>query len=392
MNHSRYLIVGGGMAADSAARGIRKVDARGHITMICDEHDPPYDRPPLSKSLWKDKPLNEIWRDTPALDVEVLRGRKVVALDAAKKNATDDTGKVYTYDQLLLATGGTARRLPDADEGVIYFRTLDDYRKLRALSENGADIVVIGGGFIGSEVAAALAMNGKQVTMLFPSDAIGSRVYPPALAAFLNAYYQKKGVTLLPSETVGAVRRMGGKMIVTTGKGMELTADGVVAGLGIVPNTALAEQAGLKVDNGIVVDELLRTSNPYIYAAGDVANFYSAALDRRMRVEHEDNANVMGELAGRNMAGQADRYGHQPYFYSDLFDLGYEAVGELDSSLDIVEDWQEPFRKGVIYYLRDGRVRGVLLWNTWGQVAAATQLIAEKSPQDRETLLGRIHD
>jgi len=161
---------------------------------------------------------------------------------------------------------------------------------------------------------------------------------------------------------------------VTTGKGIKIVADGVVAGWASSQHR-LGEQAGLAVDNGIVVDELLRTSNPDIYAAGDVANFYSALLEKRMRVEHEDNAKVMGEIAGRNMAGQSDKYRHQPYFYSDLFDLGYEAVGELDVSLDIVEDWKEQFRKGVIYYLRDGRVRGVLLWNTWGQVDAATQLM-----------------
>jgi len=228
--------------------------------------------------------------------------------------------------------------------------------------------------------------------MIFPSNGIGSRVYPQPLVAFLNAYYQEKGVTLLASETVKSVRTAGSKIVVTTGKDIEISADGVVAGLGIQPNTDLAEQAGIKVDNGIVVDELLRTSNPDIYAAGDVANFYSAALDKRMRVEHEDNANVMGEMAGRNMAGQSDIYSHQPYFYSDLFDLGYEAVGELDVSLDIVEDWKEPFRKGVIYYLRDGRVRGVLLWNTWGQVSAATQLIAEKARHSPSTLMGRISD
>jgi NADPH-dependent 2,4-dienoyl-CoA reductase/sulfur reductase-like enzyme len=251
---------------------------------------------------------------------------------------------------------------------------------------------VIGGGFIGSEIAAALAMNGKRVTMIFPSNGIGSRVYPQPLVAFLNSYYQEKGVTLLASETVRSVRMICSKMIVITGNGREITADGVVAGLGIQPNTELAEKAALKVDNGIVVDELLRTSDPDIYAAGDVANFHSAVLDRRMRVEHEDNANVMGEMAGRNMAGQSEVYHHQPYFYSDLFDLGYEAVGELDSGLDIVEDWKEPFRKGVIYYLRDGQVRGVLLWNTWGQVAAATQLIAEKARHSRTTLLGRISD
>ncbi|MBU0621513.1 MAG: FAD-dependent oxidoreductase [Gammaproteobacteria bacterium] len=392
MKYSRYVIVGGGMAADAAVLGIRSVDQSGTISIICDELDPPYDRPPLSKSLWKDKPFESIWRKTAAQNIDLHLGRKAVSLDTTEKTVTDDAGDVYGYDRLLLATGGSPRLLPDADDGVIYFRTAADYLRLRAMCEHGKNFVVIGGGFIGSEVAAALAMNGKHVTMVFPSNGIGSRVYPPALMNFLNGYFEEKGVTLLAAETVKSVRKMSGRMKVTTGSGREIVADGVVAGLGIQPNTALAEQAGLKVDNGIVVDELLRSSDRDIYAAGDVANFHSAALDMRMRVEHEDNANMMGKLAGRNMARQSDIYSHQPYFYSDLFDLGYEAVGELDSGMDIVEDWQDPFRKGVVYYLRDGRVRGVLLWNTWGQVAAATELIAEKAQYNSETLKGLIRD
>jgi 3-phenylpropionate/trans-cinnamate dioxygenase ferredoxin reductase subunit len=392
MKHHKYLIVGGGMTADSAVHGIRKIDQSGTIAMICDERHPPYDRPPLSKSLWKDKPFESIWRNTGDLNVAMHLGKKVVALDPVKKTATDDAGNVYTYEKLLLATGGTARHLPDSDENVIYFRTADDYQKLRQLSDRGSDFVVIGGGFIGSEIAAALAMNDKRVTMIFPSNGIGSRAYPQSLVEFLNSYYQEKGVTVLASETVQSVRTTDARTIVTTGKSTEIPADGVVAGLGIQLNTGLAEQAGLAVDNGIVVDELLRTSNPDIYAAGDVANFYSTSLDKRMRVEHEDNANVMGEMAGRNMAGQSNAYRHLPFFYSDLFDLGYEAVGELDASLDIVEDWKEPFRKGVLYYLRDGHVRGVLLWNRWGQVPAATRLIEEKTMHSRKTLLGRITD
>jgi 3-phenylpropionate/trans-cinnamate dioxygenase ferredoxin reductase component len=392
VKHHKYLIIGGGMTADSAARGIRKIDPSGTIAMICAERDPPYDRPPLSKSLWKDKPFESIWRNTHELNVNVHVGKKVVALNAVNKTATDDAGNVYTYEKLLLATGGSVRRLPDADESVIYFRTAADYRKLRALCEHGSEFVVIGGGFIGSEVAAALAMNGKRVTMVFPSNAIGSNVYPPALAEFVNAYYRDKGITMLASESVKSVRTTGGKTTVITGSGAQIAADGVIAGLGILPNTELALQAGLAVSNGIVVDEMLRTSNSDIYAAGDVANFYAAALQKRVRVEHEDNANMMGEMAGRNMAGKAESYQHQPYFYSDLFDLGYEAVGELDAGLEIVEDWKEPFRKGVIYYLRDGQVCGVLLWNTWGQVDAATQLIQEKSAHTRATLAGRISD
>ena len=152
----------------------------------------------------------------------------------------------------------------------------------------------------------------------------------------------------------------------------------------------LARQIGLEVTDGVVVDEYLRSSREDIYAAGDAANFHNPALDRRVRVEHEDNANTMGEIAGRNMAGARRRYDHLPFFYSDLFDLGYEAVGDVSSRHRTVEDWKEKFREGVIYYLEGGRVRGVLLWNTWGQVDAARALIAEPGPFRPEQLVGRL--
>lgn len=392
MKHHKYLIIGGGMAADSAIRGIRKIDQDGAIAMICEERHPPYDRPPLSKSLWKDASLDSIWRNEHGLNVAIHLGKKIVSLDTQKKTATDDAGNVYTYEKLLLATGGVVRRFPNFRDDIVYFRTVDDFRKLHKVSEHASDFVVVGGGFIGSEIAAALAMNGKRVTMIFPENGIGARIYPGPLVEFLNAYYREKGVTVITGETIRSVRPAGGKTAVTTSSGTEILVDGVIAGLGILPNTELAVESGLTVDNGIVVDGQLRTSNPDIYAAGDVANFYNVLLAKRARVEHEDNANVMGETAGRNMAGQSEEYRHLPFFYSDLFDLGYEAVGELDASLDIVEDWKEPFRKGVVYYLREGQVRGVLLWNTWGQVAAATDLIAEKATHSHETLAGKITD
>jgi len=164
----------------------------------------------------------------------------------------------------------------------------------------------------------------------------------------------------------------------------------LVAGLGIVPNVEVAEQAGLRVDNGIVVDEWLRAGHPDIYAAGDVANFPSAALGRHVRVEHEDAANTMGRAAGLAMAGQGAPYRHLPFFYSDLFDLGYEAVGDTDARLETVADWKEPCREGVVYYLADGRVRGVLLWNTWGQVDHARALIAQAGPFRPADLKGRL--
>jgi NADPH-dependent 2,4-dienoyl-CoA reductase/sulfur reductase-like enzyme len=277
----------------------------------------------------------------------------------------------------LLATGGTPRRLPFDTGQIIYFRTYDDYRRLRALATEPRRFAVLGGGFIGSEVAAALRTVGRDVVMLVPENGIGARVFPADLSRFLVGYYREQGVDVRTGEGLTGLSEDGGQVVVKTTSGQAIPVDVVVAGLGIQPNVELAEQAGLRVDNGIVVDELLRTSAPDIFAAGDVANFANPALGTRLRVEHEDNANTMGAAAGRAMAGQGTPYTHLPFFYSDLFALGYEAVGELDPRLDVVSDWKEPFREGVVYYLKGGRVRGVLLWGIFGKVDAARALIGE---------------
>ncbi|NNM81672.1 MAG: FAD-dependent oxidoreductase [Burkholderiales bacterium] len=377
MEHRQYVIAGSGLAAFSAVVGIRSVDRTGSIAMFGSERHPPYDRPPLSKSLWKGEPLESIWKHADGLDFELHSGTKIVSIDPKNRVAVDDSGRGWSYDRLLLATGGSPRHLPFAEDGVLYLRTVDDYLQIRKACESEQEVVVIGGGFIGSEIAAALCMNGKKVTMIFPDKGIGARAYPADLSAFLNGYYREKGIRILSSDTVAALWKENGRYFVKTASGEEIAAGCVVAGIGITPESSLAEAAGLEVGNGILVDEFLRTKNHDIYAAGDVANFYSPCLSMRMRVEHEDNARVMGEIAGKNMAGEVKPYTHLPFFYSDLFDLGFEAIGILDSSLDIHSDWQEPYRKGVIRYSKEGKVRGVLLWNTWGQLEQAARLICE---------------
>lgn len=395
MHHYTYLIVGGGMTAAAAIEGIRQADPNGSIGLIGAEVHPLYKRPPLSKGLWKGKPLESIWLGSERQGVVLHLGRTVRTLDPTRKQVTDDEGTIYSYDKLLMSTGGRPRRLPFGGDHIIYFRTLDDYHQLRALSERGQRFAVIGGGFIGSEVAAALTMNGKEVVMAFPDAGIGSRMFPPDLVAFLNDYYRQKGVEIRAGEQVVGHEMHNGRAVLTL-RGSEslaehrLEVDGVVAGIGIEPNVDLARAAGLKVDDGIVVDASLRTSYSDIYAAGDVASFANPALGVRLRVEHENNANTMGRMAGQAMAGQAVSYEHLPFFYSDLFDLGYEAVGEVDSRLEAVADWKEPYREGVVYYLRDHRVRGVLLWNVWEQVDAARGLIAAPGLFRQEDLKGRL--
>ena len=271
---------------------------------------------------------------------------------------------------------------------MIYYRTLDDYRRLRGQTAGGGSAVVIGSGFIGSEIAAALAINGTKVTMVFPHEAIGSRLFPAELARSLNDYYTEQGVDLVPGETVAAVARDGDRFAVTTESGRTVNGDVVVAGLGIEPRTELAEAAGLDVDNGIVVDDRGRAGGREdLFAAGDAAQFPAKALGTSVRVEHEDNANSQGRQVGANMAGADEPYDHLPFFYSDLFDLGYEAVGEVDSRLQTVEAWAEPNRKGVVEYVDDdGRPRGFLLWDVWGKVDDATPLIRAGEPVDEARL------
>jgi NADPH-dependent 2,4-dienoyl-CoA reductase/sulfur reductase-like enzyme len=377
MQHSRYLIVGGGLTADGACKGIREVDPDGTIVLVGEEPHAPYARPPLSKALWKGEAENSIWRGTAELDVELRLGRRIVALELQERVAADDEGQRYHYERLLLATGGRPRRLPFGDD-VIYFRTLDDFRRLRTLADRGSQFIVIGGGFIGSEIAAALALNGCPVTMVFPEPGIAARIFPAELSTRLNDYYRNRGVGLLPGASVAGIERD----LITLADGRTLEADAVVAGIGIEPNVELAAEAGLPVANGIVVDALGRVGGRGdVFAAGDVARFPVAALGGDLRVEHEDHAKSHGRRVGANMAGAAEPYVHLPFFYSDLFDLGYEAVGELDSRLQTIVELGELGDEGLVYYVdEEGGPRGVLLWNLFGHVDEARELIQAGQP------------
>jgi NADPH-dependent 2,4-dienoyl-CoA reductase/sulfur reductase-like enzyme len=249
---------------------------------------------------------------------------------------------------------------------------------------------VIGGGFIGSEIAAALALNDCPVTMVFPEAGIGARIFPAQLSAALNDYYRERGVELLAEASVTGIAARGEGANVTLADGRVIEADAIVAGIGIEPSVELATDAGLPVTNGIVVDAYGHVGgHEDVFAAGDVAHFPVAALATDMRVEHEDHAKSHGRQVGANMAGAGERYEHLPFFYSDLFDVGYEAVGQLDARLDTLVDWTNVEGEGTITYLdQELRPRGLLLWNRFGHLDAARELIRASEPVGASVQVG----
>jgi NADPH-dependent 2,4-dienoyl-CoA reductase/sulfur reductase-like enzyme len=379
----RYIIVGAGLTGVSAVEGLREIDPDGPVLLLGHEKYLPYDRPPLSKKLWfGQKTVEEIaihpeeWYLEQG--VEAIPHVEIVSLDPAAQRVTTAGGRAYTYDKLLLATGGKPRRLtiPGGDlEGLYYYRYLDDYLRLRAQIGEGSLVTVIGGGFIGSEMAAALSLAGAEVTLIYPGPHLVDRVFPAGLARSLEEIYRARGVRVLQGEIAVALERQGEKYITTTDTREHVVADAVVIGIGITPTTTLASAAGLAVDNGITVNEYAQTSHPDLYAAGDVAKFPYTALASTTRIEHWDHAINHGKYAGRNLAGAGQPYDYMPYFFSDLFEFGYEAVGAVDARLETFADWQEENVTGVIYYLSDGRVRGAMMCNVWDQVPAARELI-----------------
>jgi len=390
MKNYTYILVGGGMAAGSAISGIREIDTNGSILMISEENELPYNRPPLSKKLWFGGAENEIYLDLNQNDIDFLLNTSVLSINPDLKRIAVSSGESFSYQKLLLATGGEVRRLPFGENHIQYLRTLADYHRLKERTEKQDDFAVIGAGFIGSEIAAALTKNGKNVTVLESGAGIGWKVFPEAMVQFLNSYYAEQGVNVRNHIAITSVDSEKDQAVIRLKNGDSIIVDSVIAGVGITLNESLATDCGLAVKDGIHVNEILQTSEPTIYAAGDIANFYNPSLERRIRVEHADNAKAMGKAAGRNMADANEPYSYLPLFYSDMFDLGYEAVGILDSRLNIVEDWDEKYEKGVLYYMEDEQIVGVLLWNVWDKSEAAREVISSKRSYSAGDLKGLI--
>ncbi|GAA1954428.1 NAD(P)/FAD-dependent oxidoreductase [Microbacterium aquimaris] len=388
-----YLIVGGGMVADAAARGIRERDTTGTIGILSADSDPPYTRPALSKKLWTDPdfteeqvPLNTA-ADTGA---DLCLNTLVTRIDRFGRTVQTSDGETVGYRRLLLATGSTPRTIPapEQDDRIVAFRSAQDYRRLRELAAGGGRIIVVGGGYIGTEIAAALAHNGVDTELVFPDETLGAAQFPPALAERHQALFVEGGVRLVPGRRVEEIRAEGNTLHAVLDDGRVRAGEAVVIGLGADPVVGLAAEAELAVDDGVLVDDHLATSDDAIWAAGDIAAYPDPILGRS-RVEHVDNATEMGEAAGRAMAGEEVTYRHTPYFYSQVFGTRWEAIGTVDASCDPLTVDLDDGRAVVYYRDEAGAPIGVLLWNVSDARDLARAVLVDRE-ENEQALRNRI--
>jgi len=336
MKSTKYLLIGGGLASSQAAKQIRKADPQSPITLVGDEPYVPYDRPPLSKEFLRgEKPREALFFDPEQYlrdhGIDLILGVAVKQLDLPNKTAILAKGEPMTFEKALIATGGRPVRLKLRGSdlpGVYYLRTLDDSAAIHAAAIPGKRAVFIGAGFIGMEVAASLTQQGVQVTVIEAQPHIWARFADATLAGFFQGYCADKGVTFYTNEMAAEIKGTARSSAVVTRSGREIPCDFVCIGVGIVPNVELAQQAGLKVDNGIVVNEYLQASHPDVYAAGDVANYLDPIFGKRRRVEHWGHAEYCGQVAGQNMAGANRKYDLLTYVWSDIFDLHLQFAGD----------------------------------------------------------------
>jgi 3-phenylpropionate/trans-cinnamate dioxygenase ferredoxin reductase subunit len=383
------VAVGAGQASAQFARTLRRRGFDGRVVLVGDEVHRPYQRPPLSKEyqagdeddLWL---LSEDW--CAAKEVELVLGTAVTGLDLSSRTVSLADGSRLAADAVLIATGGRARRMPGADgDRVLYLRTLDDAARIRSLIEPGGQVVVIGGGFIGSELAAAARARGADVTLLEMLDVPLQRVLGSELGGVCAQIHRRGGVDLRLGTTVDSVTQDGDRVLVRTGDGETIEGDLVVIGIGIVPNVELAEQAGLKTDNGIVVDEHLRTDAEGVYAAGDVANHFHPVFGRRLRVEHFDNANRQGTVAADNVVGRDAVFDDPHWFWSDQYDLNLQYTGHADDWDDIVVRGSTEQLDFTAFYRKDGVVQAAFAVDRGDDIAAARELVRQRAtPQPAE--------
>ncbi len=386
-------VIGASLAGAKAAEAARESGFDGRIALIGEENEAPYERPPLSKAVLR----GEKGSDTPRVHpegfyathgIELIPSR-VDAVDLPSRRVRLEGGEAIAFDTAVLATGATPRRLtvPGADlAGVRYLRTLDDAVQLRDAIRGATRVAVIGAGWIGSEVAASARQMGADVVLIDPAPAPLHRVLGPRIGGIFGRLHADHGVQLRLTTGVSALRGATSVEAVVLDDGRVEPADVVVAGVGVAPRVELAQNAGLRIDNGVVVDRHLEASVPGVYAAGDVANAWHPHYGRHLRVEHWANALNQGLTAGRNAAGAADAYTRLPYFFSDQYDLGMEYVGYGSGEDMVTIRGDTDAREFIAFWHRDGIVTAAMNVNIWDVNETLRGIVEARVPIDPSRL------
>jgi 3-phenylpropionate/trans-cinnamate dioxygenase ferredoxin reductase component len=394
MKDVKYLLIGGGLASYHAAKQIRRVDADGSVLLVSEESLPPYDRPPLSKEYLRgEKPTEALLYDAASAlaeqNIELALQTRAESLNASDKIITLSDGETVRFEKALIATGGAPIRLsiPGSSlTGIHYLRTAEDAGAIGSEAADGKRAVVVGAGFIGLEVAASLNQRGVQVTVIEALPHIWARFADESLARFVQDYCAARGITFLTTDAAAEFR--GGNRVeaVVTRSGEVIDCDFVCVGVGIRPNVGLAQEAGLDVDDGIVADDRLRTSNPDIYAAGDVVSYPDSVFGKRRRVEHWGHAEYSGQVAGRNMAGADEAYSFLSYVWSDIFDLHLEFAGdESEHDTKLLRGKLED-SSFIVIYMKKGAVTAYFAVNTEAREFSSLRrlILAHKDLTGRE--------
>ena len=372
MAASKFLILGGGMAAGYAAKEMVERGLKpGELTIVSADDALPYERPPLSKGFLSGKDtesgilINSTdWYREHGIDV--MLNATVNGVDLADKKLRTASGKDLGYENLLIATGARPRKLnlPGNDlENVFYLRSMDDSRKIRAKAEKAKKAVVIGGGFIGMEVASVLAQTNVHTTLVFPEERVWKRLFAPEMSAFFEKYYRDRGVEVLTKTSVTSFEGKGSVGGIVLEGGRKIACDMVVVGVGAAPVTELFAKSGLDTKDGIVVNEFLETAQNGVYAAGDVANYPDAIFDKWRRVEHWDNAVSQGQHWARVAMGERKPFVHVPYFFSDVFDLSYELWGDSEGATQTVVRGDLKTSSFSVWWLKEERLVAAFTMN-----------------------------
>jgi 3-phenylpropionate/trans-cinnamate dioxygenase ferredoxin reductase subunit len=380
-----FVIAGGGLAGAKAALTLREEGFDGSVVLVGAEPSAPYERPPLSKDYLRGESDADAALVAPAAayadqEIELLTGAEAVALDPAERRVELDGGRTLAYDRLLIATGAVPRRppIPGADrDGVHVLRTLADSDALREVLRGGGRLVIVGGGWIGCEVAASARQGGVEVTLVEQASQPLERVLGPELGGFFADVHRGHGVDVRTGAQVAAIEGAGRAERVRLADGATVDCDAVLIGVGVAPDTRLAEAGGLAVDDGIVADERLRTSAPEVFAAGDVASARHPRYGRHVRVEHWANALEQGPAAARSMLGRDEPYAALPYFFTDQYDVGVEYVG-LHGPDDRLELHGEPSVAGfqAFWIGPDGTATAGMHVNDWDAIDAIKERVS----------------